>query len=527
MHIVSAMRVRNYLISIIVFSLSFAIAFAEPRQDVAGVNARGVVESAEITGVAEEEISQEVREAVRKLIGQRFDQQAADDLVVRIQAEKPDFIATTRLLSGTQSDQVKVSFVLERSNEEPGGESNINSRYTVERVDVQGLDESKLSQSLRDEMKKLVGEKLDKDKANEIERQLNRELRPRHYASQKVVKGSDRQHIAIIYEIRSVRWIPWVEVPSQRFVYHSKQNFSADLTIPIPVGNGSRFLVGASDDQDELLERFAGFNLGFEMSRVGTDRLGVALRYFRYHERWQPSTVLADRESIYRERTTFDPTITFAFDPRFRLTAGISLSDLEIQYPTVHPANANATVASLAFRNNWGDTGDKHSLEGAYDFRAGNHKLDSDFIYTRHQVRAQYIQGHNKNMLMLSFAGGVISGNAPLFERFSLGNTATLRGWNKFDIAPRGGNRMVHASLQYGLGFPANVTFNSDGQQNRFGMGFHVFYDVGAVGDSGTPIKAKHSVGFGFGTGSKFFMELGFPIRSSNVEPTFTMGFRF
>jgi hypothetical protein len=394
-------------------------------------------------------------------------------------------------------------------------------------VDVQGFDESKLSPGIRDEMKKLVGEKLDKEKANEIERLLDRELRPRHYASQKVVKGSDRQHIVVIYEIRTVRWIPWVEVPSQRIVYHSKQNFSADLTIPIPVGNGARFLFGASDDQDELLERFAGFNLGFEMSKVGTDRLGVAFRYARYHERWQPSTVLADSESVYRERTTFDPTVTFAFDPRLRFIAGMSLSDLEIQYPAVHSAKANAAVAALAFRDNWGDAGDKHSLNAAYDLRAGNHSLDSDFIYTRHQIHAQYIQSHNKNTLMLSFAGGVIAGNAPLFERFSLGNTSTLRGWNKFDVAPRGGNRMVHASLQYGLGFPANVTFNSDGQQTRFGMGFHVFYDVGAVGDSGSPIQAKHSVGFGFGTASRFFMELGFPIRSSHVEPTFTMGFRF
>ena len=213
------MKARKYLTLITVVLFSYAIAFAEPRQDAAGVNARGVVESAEITGIGEEEISQELREAVHKLIDQRFDQQLADDLVVRIQAEKPEFIATTRLLSGTQPDRVKVTFVVERSNEEPGSESNINSRYTVERVDVQGFDESKLSQTIRDEMKKLIGEKLDKDKANEIQRRLDTELRPRHYASQRVVKGSDRQHIVIIYEIRNVRWIPLIDVPSQRIVY--------------------------------------------------------------------------------------------------------------------------------------------------------------------------------------------------------------------------------------------------------------------------------------------------------------------
>jgi outer membrane protein assembly factor BamA len=139
---------------------------------------------------------------------------------------------------------------------------------------------------------------------------------------------------------------------------------------------------------------------------------------------------------------------------------------------------------------------------------------------------------HRKDRLFVSFQGGQIYGNAPLFERFSLGNTSTLRGWNKFDIAPAGGNRMVYASVQYGFGKPEidyDLDLNRQKAIGHIGLGFHLFYDVGAVGNSGFPMQAKHSAGFGFGApnASSFFIELGFPIRSSNVEPIFTMGFRF
>jgi hypothetical protein len=53
-----------------------------------------------------------------------------------------------------------------------------------------------------------------------------------------------------------------------------------------------------------------------------------------------------------------------------------------------------------------------------------------------------------------------------------------------------------------------------------------LFYDTGAVGDRGSPMKARHSVGLGFGQES-FFVALGFPIRSEGVQPTFMMGARF
>src|SRR6478735_1117317 len=45
--------------------------------------------------------------------------------------------------------------------------------------------------------------------------------------------------------------------------------------------------------------------------------------------------------------------------------------------------------------------------------------------------------------------GGILNGDAPLFERFTLGDSSTLRGWSKFDLAPVGGTRVAHGSLEY------------------------------------------------------------------------------
>jgi outer membrane protein assembly factor BamA len=513
----------------IVLLLPCWVSLTLAQQTTEGASARGVVESAEFSGIDENDLSDDIRKAVHDLVGKPFDFGRADDLIQQIQAENSALTVTTRLLPGSKVDGVKVIFAVEKSNPEAGGASNINSRYVVERVEVEGFDESRLNQPTRDDMQKLVGEKLDQEKANEILREIIRQVRPRYAARRKVRKGSDRQHVIVVYEVSKVPLIPFTDFAAQRFVYHSKQGFSIDFSPNLNDGARNRVFLGISDDQDQFIERFAGFSGGFQSTSVGTDRLGVALHYARYHERWQPSTVLADRNSIYRERNTFDPHVTFAFDPRIRVTAGVSVSELQIQYPAIHRANANAASASLIFHNIWGDGSDQHVLDAGYDVRAGNHTLDSDFIYTRHLLHAQYAYSHGKEKLFLSFLAGSISGNAPLFERFSLGDTTTLRGWNKFDIAPAGGNRVIHASVQYGTGKPAVGTFSISGRRRLFRLGFHMFYDVGAVGNSGSPMPVKHSAGFGFGApnASDFFIELGFPIRSDHVQPIFSVGFRF
>jgi outer membrane protein assembly factor BamA len=109
----------------------------------------------------------------------------------------------------------------------------------------------------------------------------------------------------------------------------------------------------------------------------------------------------------------------------------------------------------------------------------------------------------------------VIYGNAPLFERFILGDSTTLRGWNKYDLDPLGGNRVVHGSVTYGYHI------------------MRVFYDAGSVWDQGKSPEAKHSTGIGISSGLGIFqrgailLAVAFPIRQGRADPVFIAGMNY
>lgn len=109
-------------------------------------------------------------------------------------------------------------------------------------------------------------------------------------------------------------------------------------------------------------------------------------------------------------------------------------------------------------------------------------------------------------MLVTAMAGG-ITGDAPLFERFALGDSTTLRGWDKYDIAPAGGDRMVHASVEYAF------------------RGIAVFLDVGSVWDEGRTRDVRVSTGLGFQAGPAF-LTVGFPLNTDNLGAAIALGLR-
>jgi outer membrane protein assembly factor BamA len=110
-----------------------------------------------------------------------------------------------------------------------------------------------------------------------------------------------------------------------------------------------------------------------------------------------------------------------------------------------------------------------------------------------------------KHQVLESVEAGAIGGKAPLADRFVAGNSSYLRGWNKYDIDPIGGNRLLHNSVEY-----------------RYGP-LQAFYDAGAVWDNGQPAIARHSVGVGFKE-SIFSLAVAFPVKAGHVEPIFMMG---
>ena len=84
----------------------------------------------------------------------------------------------------------------------------------------------------------------------------------------------------------------------------------------------------------------------------------------------------------------------------------------------------------------------------------------------------------------------------------------TLRGWNKFDLAPKGGDRIATGTVEY-----------------HYDM-FMLFYDTGAVWDRGTSPSQKHGVGAGLHFAG-FQVAVALPVRDGHMTPVFLVGTTF
>ncbi len=391
-------------------------------------------------------------------------------------------------------------------------DANVNSRFDVESVTLSGVSDSKVSKTLRDEMQKLVGEKYSEQAANELAKKLRKELRD-YSVTLKVKRGEEPEHVKVIFETEQIRYRRF-EFPVPPVVYHSKEGFSGAFEVPITLHHNV-FTFGLVDSSDELLERNAGFRLRYENRKVGTDVVQLRFDFNGYHQTFNNATQVAlaqsqDIPGIYRWRQEFSPSLSLIPHRDLKLSVGVSFEQFQLQYPEPQRQTAYAGTADIQYRHRIENgSGLRQDFSVGYDLRTATRVLDSDFVYTRHFLTADYRLSKRKHALGVHFKGGLITGIAPLFERFSLGNSTTLRGWNKFDVAPLGGARVAHGSLVY-----------------RY-RPFEIFYDVGAVWDPGQTARVRHGLGFGWASRDGFFASLAFPVRLHDVAPVFMMGFRY
>ena len=205
----------------------------------------------------------------------------------------------------------------------------------------------------------------------------------------------------------------------------------------------------------------------------------------------------------------FEPSVSLLPIPDIKLTFGASFQTLAMESPAMHDMAAHSFTFGAQFRHNAGSRrGVRHSIAADYRLREATTRLESDFLYTRQFVSAAYTLSTRRQAFMFSFQGGHTDGEPPAFDRFTIGNTATLRGWDKFDVAPIGGTRLLYGSLEY-----------------RYEP-FQLFYDFGKVWDPEQVVEWKHSVGIGLAWRNGFFMSLGVPLRYHGITPVFMIGFR-
>ena len=474
-----------------------------------------VIESATVSGISPDQLSPGLRRDISALEGTPLDRAKAGALATRIEEEQPEMVAAVRAVA-RPGGGARVIFLVARISDDTELVENINARYIVETAETSGVPDADVPQGLRDRLQALVGKPLRSDDADEISNEL-RAAFPRYDVKRRVSRGSVRGRIRVIFELALIE-VPWIRfMPSRsKFVFHDEQQFSGVLDIPMGSRNHRVVAGGVFTNKDDLIEEYSGFRARLESRKLATERVGANIEISWFTQEWQDVTLaaLALDPSIpepYRTRVTVEPTVTFAFNPFVRVLGGASVSDLESLAASPASSNANAWVLGVGADREWRAGRDRQRVEGGYRLRVGAESLGSDLAYERHSgdVRFRVERGHSTLLAGLSL--GYITGQAPLFERFSLGDTSTLRGWNKFDIAPTGGDRMWHQSLEY-----------------RFRAGA-VFLDAGSVWDRATRQRARLSAGFGIHV-DNFFLLGGFPLNADDADDAggiFMVGVRF
>ncbi|HEY1206356.1 MAG: BamA/TamA family outer membrane protein [Bryobacteraceae bacterium] len=383
-------------------------------------------------------------------------------------------------------------------------EANVNERYTVENVEVSGVDPAGLSRNLRQEIHALIGQKFSQQKLDQVSRLIDKAL-PGRSVSVRILRGELPEHVRIVIEIRGHEQRFDLAAPKALYTSNSGWTGEVDATAQ---SHANIVTLGLLSDGDTLAERSTGLRARYENRQIEDGRLRLALDFEDFHESWSPATSAAAAGSaeLYRARQDLEPVATFALARSLKVSLGLSFEQLQPQLSAAHSESSNAVITTLRYDRLLEGTGSSQQrVEAGYSLRAATTSLASDFDYTRHTFDFCYTVWHGAHRVSTHLTAGVIRGAAPLFERFALGTSTTLRGWNRYDLAPLGANRVVHNSLEY---------------RYRF---VEAFYDAGAVWDAGERAVLRHSAGGGVRLGDLALL-LAFPIRNGRPEPVFIAG---
>ncbi len=401
-----------------------------------------------------------------------------------------------------------------------GAAVNVNSRYIVEAVDLNGFNAAKLSDTVRDRIQAMIGQPYDTDAIDAVEKELRKEIHAKA-VTEHIAKGSNQESIRLVYDV--TRRTAGLDISVPKFLYHSKQGWSGQVDASAAVTKNQTLSFGIVSDGDELAERFAGINARYENLHVGSEKVRFQFLFESYHEQWNSTTTgeienpasmtrqeQLESPNIYRSRRNFQPLVTFVIAKPLLLSVGASFMRLDEDIPLVQAESSNALLIGLRYHKQIGTTEDYvQTFDSDYEFKSALKELGSGYIFTKHRWQGGYnwTKGHQTISDVVTV--GFISGRAPLDERFVVGTSSLLRGWNRYDIDPLGGNRLLHNSVEY--------------RYRKAG----VFYDCGSLWSLGRIPHLLHSVGIGIHE-SIFSVAVAFPVRTDGrIEPTLLVGMNY
>jgi len=470
-----------------------------------------VISSAQVTGFDADRLSPGLRQNIHNLAGTPLKQERLDELAARIEEERPHYVAAVRTVMDPDG-QARVFFVVAREAD-PGSDENVNARYVVEHAEITGVPVGDLSQELRDDLQALAGKRLDSGDADRFQERLEREV-PGYDVSRRIQRGTEVGRIRLVFDLHKKAVPNWLRFEPLRsnLLYHSDQGWGGFWDVNIG-GSTTRFIpMFAFDYADDHVEEYSGYGLRFEALKLGTRRLGASFEWSWFDTDWRDASLnaLALNPGIpaaYDNRMTVTPLLKFAFNPNLSVTGGVSISELEPLEPAIDERMANAVVGAIDYDRQFAHESVKHTVDASFGVHAGTRDLQSDLTYRRYLGQGLYRFELGRHQVIATGMAGGITGQAPLFERFTLGDSVTLRGWDKYDIAPAGGDRVFHSSIEY-----------------RY-TGLALFLDVGSVWDANTERQVRVSAGLGF-HGGPAFLSVGFPLNTDDLRAVFTIGLR-
>jgi hypothetical protein len=390
-------------------------------------------------------------------------------------------------------------------------ESNVNQRYTIESVAISGseIDHTHIPSALHRRLLSLVGAHYDVGEIDDLASQLKRDLHLKDVVG-RVSRGSAPDRVRLNFETTRRNMVFDLSVP--RFLYHSAQGWSGEAVAGIRIKQTQSLSLGVVSNGNDFVERATGATLRAEDASLDDGHIRLGLSVQALHSEWNPETRTAlhldgrDNE-LYRSRRNVSSGITFDVARPLTISFGTTFEQME-GWGTQPLRSANGFTGEIRYKR--ADEGSQ--LEARYVFRAGTHALGSDYSYTKSLVSFRYQRKWGRQTAADEFTAGAISGNAPLFEQFVLGNNSTLRGWDRYQIDPAGGNRVVHNSLSWGY---------------RTGEGtIETFYDSGVLWHDNRSAPVRHSVGVGYRQGI-FGLCVAFPLVEGRITPVFIAGMNY
>lgn len=414
-----------------------------------------------------------------------------------------------------------VSSSTEGTEGEESYDLNINSRYTIESIKFTDQREYKLSTSALEEIRRLVGAKVSSEALDQLALRIRGELRA-HAVTFKLARGATPESVRVLIQVDRAGGSLDASIPILR--YSSALGFTGAGELASTIGPNA-FTFRMLRDSDDLIERFSGIQAKYDRLVMANGRISLGFEFDGYEDQYAASTVAAldsgSRPSslgagAYGSRLDYEPSATFVLAAPLTLSLGFSFEQLNGLPSAPRSESANAVVNTLRYRQRWSNSGDiTHQLDAAYSLRAATTLLGTDLAYTRHLARLKYNYTSRTQSVEVIAMAGAIYGQAPLFERFALGNGTLLRGWNQYDLDPLGGNRLAYGSVTYGYRM------------------MRVFYDTGSVWDQGKSPEPKRSAGVGVSSGlgildkGAFLVALAFPLRQGHATPVVIAGMNF